>query len=90
MTCGFTPFYDHNVLLPNGDVVLCCMDYSLKHKIGNLLEQDYYEMFPSGGLAKLIGENMIPRHSSESLCKSCTRARIHGLGANKLFWQASP
>jgi len=25
-----------NVLLPNGDVVLCCMDYGLDHILGNL------------------------------------------------------
>jgi len=29
--------YDNNVMMPNGDVYLCCMDYSLKHKLGNLL-----------------------------------------------------
>ncbi len=29
------------VLLPNGDVQLCCMDFGLWHKIGNLFEDDY-------------------------------------------------
>jgi hypothetical protein len=29
------------VLLPNGDVYLCCNDFGLRHKIGNLLEHDY-------------------------------------------------
>ena len=24
-----------NVLLPNGDVVLCCMDWSAEHVLGN-------------------------------------------------------
>jgi hypothetical protein len=47
VTCSFTPFYDQNVLLPNGDVVLCCMDYSIKHKLGNLLVDDYYDLFKS-------------------------------------------
>ena len=87
VSCSFTSFYDQNVCLPNGDVVLCCMDYSLKHKIGNLLEQDYYEMFASGGLAALIGENMIPRFSRESLCKTCDRAKLHRPGANRQYWQ---
>jgi len=89
VSCAFTPFYDQNVCLPNGDVVLCCMDYSLKHKIGNLLEQDYYEMFSSGGLARLIGENMSPRFSRESLCKTCDRARVHRIGSTKQFWQTT-
>lgn len=89
VSCAFTPFYDQNVCLPNGDVVLCCMDYSLKHKIGNLLEQDYYEMFASGGLAKLVSENMTPRFSPDSLCKSCDRAKPHRLGPATQFWQSS-
>ena len=42
--CSYTPTYDHNVMLPNGDVVLCCMDYGLKHKLGNLFEQSWDEL----------------------------------------------
>lgn len=29
------------VLLPNGSMQLCCMDFGLKHAVGNLLEEDY-------------------------------------------------
>lgn len=29
------------VMLPNGDVQICCMDFGLWHKIGNLLMEDY-------------------------------------------------
>lgn len=89
VTCSFTPFYDQNVILPNGDVVLCCMDYSLQHKIGNLLEQEYYDMYSSGGLARLMRENMDPNFSRASLCKTCDRARPHSLGTGKQFWQAA-
>jgi sulfatase maturation enzyme AslB (radical SAM superfamily) len=89
VTCGFTPFYDQNVCLPNGDVVLCCMDYSLKHKIGNLLEQEYYEMYASGGLARLMSENMDPTFSRKSLCKTCDRAKPYSVGPAKQFWQAA-
>jgi sulfatase maturation enzyme AslB (radical SAM superfamily) len=87
VTCGYTPFYDQNVCLPNGDVVLCCMDYSLKHKIGNLLEQDYYDVFASERLARLVSENMKPGFSAASLCKSCDRAVVHGVGPRRQFWQ---
>jgi hypothetical protein len=88
VSCAFTPFYDQNVCMPNGDVVLCCMDYSLKHKIGNLLTQDYYDMFSGAGLGQLMAENMIPRYSDGSLCKSCDRAKSHRLGALRQFWQS--
>ena len=87
VSCTFTRFYDQNVCLPNGDVVLCCMDYGMQHKIGNLLEQDYYEMFASKGMTDLMVENMRPRYSPDSLCKTCNRAALHSTGPGKLFWQ---
>lgn len=87
--CSYTPFYDQNVCLPNGDVVLCCMDYSLKHKIGNLLEQDYYEMFGAGRLSALVAENMKPHFSRESLCKTCDRARRFDLRGSRQIWQST-
>lgn len=88
VTCSFTPFYDQNVLLPNGDVVLCCMDYSVKHKLGNLLEDDYFDLFSSPALGKLQAENMQFGDSGGSLCRKCTRARSHDLGPAKQYWKA--
>jgi len=71
LTCRSTPFYDRNVLLPNGDVVLCCMDYNLKHIIGNLLTQTYEEIFKGKPLLDLIAINEEPKFSKCSICKSC-------------------
>ena len=71
VSCASTPFYDQNVLLPNGDVVLCCMDYSLKHTIGNLLRQDYSDLFLSPQLTRLRADNARPEFSKCSICKSC-------------------
>lgn len=87
VSCTFTRFYDQNVCLPNGDVVFCCMDYGMQHKIGNLLEQDYYEMFASPSLGKVMAENMRPRFSRNSLCKTCNRAALHSQTKGSLFWQ---
>lgn len=42
--CSYTNTYTHNVMLPNGDVHLCCMDYGLKHRIGNLFTQRWDEL----------------------------------------------
>lgn len=74
ITCGKTPFYDHNVVMPNGDVLLCCMDYSLDNIIGNILETDYWDLFSSPALQKLRILNQKPEFSSDSICKSCTTA----------------
>jgi Iron-sulfur cluster-binding domain len=71
LTCRSTPFYDRNVLLPNGDVVLCCMDYNLKHIIGNLLTQSYEEIFKGKPLQDLIEINESPEFNKCSICKSC-------------------
>jgi len=75
ITCYSSPFYDRNVLLPNGDVVLCCMDYNLKHIIGNLLKQDYLDIFNNQEFLDLIKINEEPEFSKCSICKSCDNVR---------------
>lgn len=45
-TCGCVEKLYHNVMLPNGDVSLCCMDYGLEYILGNLFEQEYAEIMP--------------------------------------------
>lgn len=73
ITCAFTPFYDHNVMLPDGRVVLCCMDYGIKHVIGNLLESDYEDLFNSPEMARVLNANMStkPEVKSHSICTQC-------------------
>ena len=75
LTCRLTPFYDRNVLLPNGDVVLCCMDYALKHIIGNLIDQTYEEMFQNKQFLDLVKMNETPGFDKCSICKSCTNVK---------------
>lgn len=47
MTCGCDERLYHNVMLPNGDVSLCCMDYGLDAITGNLFEQEYNDVIPN-------------------------------------------
>jgi len=72
--CGKTPYYDQGVLLPNGEVLLCCMDYDKKHVMGNLLEHDYAALATNPAMTKLQELNSLPVWTAESLCKSCTDA----------------
>jgi hypothetical protein len=44
LKCSIAPNYDHNVVLPNGNVYLCCMDYSLTHCVGNLNETKFIDL----------------------------------------------
>ena len=55
-TCGCQERLYHSVLLPNGDVTLCCMDYGLKHVLGNLFKQSYEEIMPADGTAFALCE----------------------------------
>lgn len=87
VSCGFTHAYDQNVVLPNGDVVLCCMDYGLQHRIGNLLRQDYYDLFAGPEIGALRAENMQQRFSDQSLCRTCNRAVAHQCAAGRLMWR---
>lgn len=52
------------VMLPNCDVVLCCMDFGLKHRIGNLLIDDY------GSIKQRMKK-------SYTLCHTCLWARMN-------------
>lgn len=54
--CSKSPSHENNVVLPNGDVYLCCMDYGLEHKIGNLFETRYEDL---------------DRKGKFNLCKKC-------------------
>jgi FkbM family methyltransferase len=45
-TCGCIEDLYHNILLPNGEVSLCCMDYNLEEIIGNLFTQEYDDILP--------------------------------------------
>lgn len=46
VTCFCVERLYHNVVLPNGDVSLCCMDYGLEYIIGNILMQEYEDLLP--------------------------------------------
>jgi hypothetical protein len=45
-TCNCIEHLYHNVLLPNGDISLCCMDYSLNNILGNLYNNSYEFILP--------------------------------------------
>ena len=72
--CAATDYYDNNVLLPNGDVVLCCMDYDTRHIIGNLLTQTYNELFTGPEMTRIKELNARPCATDKTLCRTCSGA----------------
>jgi hypothetical protein len=74
--CGKTDEYNQRVLLPNGEILLCCMDYAKMHVIGNLLtEHSYEDLDNTDEMQRILKINSSLEFSNETLCKSCTYAQ---------------
>ena len=58
-----------NVLLPNGEVILCCEDYGIEHILGNLLHQDYASLSKGQEFAKV--KEALDSNQSGILCRQC-------------------
>jgi hypothetical protein len=71
--CASTPFFDHNTMPPNGDVVLCCMDYGRHHVVGNLLRQSYEEIHAGPAMGTIRVHAMTPANG-DLLCRRCHSA----------------
>jgi len=68
--CGWNSDFTRNVVLPNGDAYLCCMDYSLKHRIGNLFTTNYMDL-DRESIFELSN-----KEESECICRKCEICRI--------------
>jgi len=63
--------FDQNVLLPNGDVILCCMDYGRRHVLGNLFSQTYSEIY-EGPIKNAVRQACL--YGGLVICRHCERA----------------
>jgi len=61
-----------NVLLPNGDVSLCCNDYGLQNIIGNLLELNYDSLFTNDKYQEF--HKKLKSQDSNVICRHCNEA----------------
>jgi len=57
--------FRRNVVLPNGDVYLCCSDYSLKHKLGNMFTTHF------NNLDRQSIIDLSNQEDSEIICRKC-------------------
>ena len=64
------------VMLPNGDCVLCCMDWTLRHRVGNLVWQPYAELVASPEYRRVVAQAREP--DDDALCRSCKWAKPRG------------
>lgn len=63
--CAANKFHN-NIVLPSGDVYVCCMDWNLSMPVGNLLVQPYSEIESA---ASRYEANQNPPENS--ICRSC-------------------
>jgi len=63
---------NHNILLPNGDVLICCMDYGMQHILGNLISSNYTSLFSGKEFYKL--QKGVDTDSFDILCRYCENA----------------
>jgi MoaA/NifB/PqqE/SkfB family radical SAM enzyme len=62
-----------NVLLPNGDVVLCCMDWSAEHVLGNLKRDRFEDLYRSETFRRVL--RGLRKPGDDILCRTCTVAQ---------------
>lgn len=60
-------------ILPNGTVLLCCMDYGMEHILGNLALQEWSEII--NGKEYLRFKQGLQDESISLLCRKCPSAR---------------
>jgi len=63
------------IVLPNGDLALCCMDFGLKHIIGNIFEQHYNDILNGSALRDIL-DIMLGKKDGDILCHSCEYAKV--------------
>ena len=67
----FNNILNRNILLPNGSVLICCMDYGVKHIIGNLKKMSYTGLFNSSDYHSFTKR----MHTQKaSICQNCEAA----------------
>lgn len=73
IVCSFPQWPNRNILLPNGDVLLCCMDYGMEYILGNLNSLSYKGLFRSQ-----VYRNVVKRINNEKygdvICRHCELA----------------
>ncbi|HEY5961337.1 MAG TPA: SPASM domain-containing protein [Polyangiaceae bacterium] len=60
------------VLLPSGDLVLCCADYSMQHVLGNLLQDDLHTILMGTEYAQVL--RALAQEDGAVLCRQCEYA----------------
>lgn len=76
ITCCFSgPKLNNHVVLPDGTLLLCNMDYGMKHVLGNLKENTYDEIRNGEEMQKVF-RGINGDESIDLLCRKCLFAMV--------------
>jgi radical SAM protein with 4Fe4S-binding SPASM domain len=70
ITCSRSRLLNHNVLLPDGSLVLCCNDFGLEYVLGNLNTDTYDDIQNSDTMKRIIAE-MNSDSDKTLICRNC-------------------
>lgn len=73
--CSRSKLLNHNVLLPDGTIVLCCNDYGMRHVLGNLRDSTYEEIMNSSTVMDIY-DQMNQSKYDNLLCRNCIYAEV--------------
>ena len=68
---GCTLLMNQMVLLPNGDITVCCLDLNSKGVIGNILSNDIISIYKSKNRINYLNLLLRGQKSKLDLCKDC-------------------
>lgn len=68
LRCRISPKLDENVLLPDGNLSLCCADWSLQHPVGSLLTQTWGEIHAGEQMTEM---RRVMAAGESCLCQNC-------------------
>lgn len=73
IACSRSRLLNHNVLLPDGSMVLCCNDFGLEYVLGNLNTDTYDDILNSDTMKRIITE-MNSDSDNAVICRNCMYA----------------
>jgi radical SAM protein with 4Fe4S-binding SPASM domain len=69
---NFGQYPETGIVMPNGDVYLCCMDWALAYRLGNLLEQSWSDVMASYVRKRAKKDRETGCHNG--ICRRCAEA----------------
>lgn len=72
------------VMLPDGSLLLCCMDYGMNHVIGNLYEKHYEDIMNDLPMQN-IEDSMLCKNNNFLLCRECESVMLYNENSWKNF-----